>query len=84
VTLTNPDGRSGSLPAALEVVKDPDGNHDCKVDGVDLNQLARAWSSAIGETTYSAASDLDGDGYVGPDDLSVFVKHFAHKPHGCP
>ncbi|HKQ97169.1 MAG TPA: hypothetical protein VJV75_04775, partial [Candidatus Polarisedimenticolia bacterium] len=84
VTLTNPDGRSGSLPAALEVVKDPDGNHDCKVDGLDLNQMARAWSSASGETAYSTAADLDGDGYVGPDDLSVFVKHFAHKPHGCP
>ncbi len=84
VTLTNPDGRSGSLPAGLEVVKDPDGNHDCRVDGVDLNQMARAWSSAIGETNYSTTSDLDGDGYVGPDDLSVFVKYYASKPHGCP
>ncbi|HUD70712.1 MAG TPA: hypothetical protein VMQ62_02015, partial [Dongiaceae bacterium] len=84
LTLTNPDGRSGSLPAALEVVKDPDGNHDCKVDGVDLNRMARAWSSASGESAYDLTSDLDGDGYVGPDDLAVFVKNFAHSPHGCP
>jgi uncharacterized repeat protein (TIGR01451 family) len=84
LTLTNPDGRAGSLPGALEIVKKPDGNNDCKIDGVDLNQIARSWNSASGEAAYAATVDLDGDGYVGPDDLTVFVKYFAEKPYGCP
>ena len=84
LTLTNPDGRSGSLPFALEIVKQPDGNNDCKIDGVDLNQIARSWNSAGGEAAYAATVDFDGDGYVGPDDLTIFVKYFAGRPYGCP
>jgi len=84
LVLTNPDGRSGSLPGALEIVKSPDGNNDCKIDGLDLNQIARSWNSVSGEAAYSITVDLDGDGYVGPDDLTIFVKYFAEKPYGCP
>ena len=84
LTVANPDGRSGSLPAALEIVKKQDANNDCKIDGVDLNQVARSWNSASGEAAYAVTVDLDGDGYVGPDDLTIFIKYFAEKPYGCP
>ncbi|HZM71074.1 MAG TPA: dockerin type I domain-containing protein, partial [Candidatus Cryosericum sp.] len=82
--LTNPDGRAGSRPDALQVVKTPDANGDCKIDGLDLNRLARAWNSASGEPEFFAAVDLDGDGYIGPDELSIFTQYFGLKPPGCP
>jgi hypothetical protein len=84
LTLTNPDGRAGSLPSAFLVVKKSDTNSDCAIDGIDLNDLARAWNTTSGEPAYDAGADLDGDGYVGPDDLSVFIMFFAGRPYGCP
>jgi len=65
-------------------VKTPDSDGDCKIDGVDLNRMARAWNSAAGEAEYDASVDLDGDNYVGPQDLTIFIKYFAHTPPGCP
>ena len=84
LTLTNPDGMAGSLPNALQVVKNPDSDGDCRIDGIDLNRMARAWNTTTGDADYNAAVDLDGDGYVGPDDLAIFIKYFAEKPSGCP
>jgi uncharacterized repeat protein (TIGR01451 family) len=84
VTVTNTDGRAGSLADAIEIVKTPDSDGDCKIDGVDLNRMARAWNSAAGEADYDASVDLDGDNYVGPQDLTIFIKYFAHTPPGCP
>jgi uncharacterized repeat protein (TIGR01451 family) len=84
LTVTNTDGRAGSLADAIEIVKTPDSDGDCKIDGVDLNRMARAWNSAGGEPQYDASVDLDGDGYVGPQDLTIFIKYFAHTPPGCP
>jgi hypothetical protein len=82
--LTNPDGRAGSRPGALQVVKTPDANGDCLIDGLELNRLARAWNSASGEPEFVAAVDLDGDGYIGPDELSIFTQYFGLRPPGCP
>jgi hypothetical protein len=65
-------------------VKSPDANGDCMIDGVDLNRMALAWNSAGGEPEYDATVDLDGDGYIGPDDLVIFSRYFALKPPGCP
>jgi hypothetical protein len=65
-------------------VKNPDTDGDCHIDGVDLNRMARAWNNTSAEPDYNATVDLDGDGYVGPDDLAIFIKYFAHKPAGCP
>ena len=84
VTVTNTDGRAGSLADAIAIVKTPDSDGDCKIDGVDLNRMARAWNSAGGEPDYDSSVDLDGDNYVGPEDLSIFIKYFAHTPPGCP
>jgi uncharacterized repeat protein (TIGR01451 family) len=82
--LTNPGGISGSLPDGIAIVKNPDSDGDCHIDGVDLNRMARAWNTTSAEPDYNATVDLDGDGYVGPDDLAIFIKYFAHKPAGCP
>jgi uncharacterized repeat protein (TIGR01451 family) len=84
LTLTNPDGRAGSLPGAIQIVKSPDANRDCRIDGMDLNMIAQAWNSASGEPNYDAAVDLDGDGFVGPDDLTTFTRYFGLMPGGCP
>jgi uncharacterized repeat protein (TIGR01451 family) len=84
VSLTNPDGHMGSLPNALVVVKKSDVNSDCKTDGIDLNALARSWNDAVSDPGYNSAVDFDGDGYVGPEDLTVFVTQFGKSQPGCP
>jgi uncharacterized repeat protein (TIGR01451 family) len=84
VTLTNPDNKMGSKADALRVVKKSDINNDCRADGVDLNALARAWNDATSDAGYNATVDYDGDGYVGPDDLAIFVMQFGHQMPGCP
>jgi uncharacterized repeat protein (TIGR01451 family) len=77
VAVTNPDGLTGGRPAAIRVVKTPDINRDCRVDGADLNILARAWGAAASEPAYSSGADLDGDGFVGPLDLVILVEYFG-------
>jgi uncharacterized repeat protein (TIGR01451 family) len=84
VTLTNPDNKMGSLADALLVVKKSDVNADCRADGIDLNALARSWNDATSDAGYNAAVDYDGDGYVGPDDLAIFVMQFGYTTPGCP
>ncbi|PYT34930.1 MAG: hypothetical protein DMF52_11600 [Acidobacteria bacterium] len=84
LTLTNPDLGSGSRPGALTVVRTPDINGDCFIDGIDLNAIARAWNTRIGEVGFSAAADLDGDDYVGPDDLTIFTEYFGTQLSACP
>ena len=49
-----------------------------------LNTLARAWNKANSEPGYDTMVDYDGDGYVGPDDLAIFVEQFGHQQPGCP
>jgi uncharacterized repeat protein (TIGR01451 family) len=84
VSVTNPNGHMGSLADALRVVKKSDINTDCKADGIDLNALARSWNDAVGDPGYNPAVDYDGDGYVGPDDLTAFVVQFGKQQPGCP
>jgi len=74
----------GSLADALFVVKKSDINNDCRADGIDLNSLARSWNNANSEPGYNVLVDYDGDGYVGPDDLAIFVEQFGHHQPGCP
>ena len=66
------------------VVKKSDINSDCKSDGIDLNALARSWNSATSDPGYDSAVDFDGDGYVGPVDLTIFVTQFGKPQPGCP
>jgi hypothetical protein len=84
VTVANPDGGIGSRSDAVTVVKSPDINGDCHVDVIDLNALARAWNEEGGESRYTAAADFDGDGYVGPEDLAIFVQYYLRVFPGCP
>jgi uncharacterized repeat protein (TIGR01451 family) len=84
VSVTDPNGDMGSLPNALLVVKKSDVNGDCKADGIDLNALARSWNTTTSDPGYDAAVDFDGDGYVGPVDLTIFVVQFGKSQPGCP
>ena len=84
LTLMNPDGSTTSVSDAMAFVKTPDTNLDCTVDVVDLNAIARAWNASSVEPAYAAASDLDGDSYVGPEDLTIFVKFLGRALPGCP
>lgn len=82
--VTNPDGAIGSRSNSLRVVNAPDINNDCLVDILDLNALARAWNQDAGDARYAPESDLDGDRYVGPEDLAIFVKFLGKTLAGCP
>jgi hypothetical protein len=68
----------------MTLVKTPDTNADCSVDVLDLNAIARSWNASSDEPAYAASSDLDGDSYVGPEDLTIFVKFLGHTLPGCP
>lgn len=84
VTVLNPDLGVGGASEMLAVVKTPDADADCTVDSVDLNTLARAWNQARGDARYTSSVDLDGDDYVGPQDLTIFARYFGHEFTGCP
>lgn len=84
LTLINPDLATTSVSDAVTFVKTPDTNLDCSVDILDLNAIARSWNLNSDEPTYSAAGDLDGDAYVGPEDLTIFVKFLGRPLPGCP
>jgi uncharacterized repeat protein (TIGR01451 family) len=84
VTVTNPDSSSGSRAAALTVVRTADINRDCRIDGGDLNLLARAWNTRRAEPGFNAAAELDGDDYVGPLDLTIFAEYFGQRLAVCP
>ena len=84
LTLINPDGSTTSVSDAMAFVKNPDTNLDCSVDILDLNAIARSWNANSDEPAYAAANDLDGDSYVGPEDLTIFVKFMGHALPGCP
>ena len=84
VTVTNQDGGIGSRSDTVTVVRSPDINRDCHVDVLDLNAFARAWNETTGESRYTDAADFDGDGYVGPEDLAIFVQYYLRVFPGCP
>ena len=84
VTVWNPDGGLGGRTESMTVVKSPDINDDCHVDVIDLNALARAWNEVGGESGYTPDADFDGDGYIGPDDLAIFVQYYLRVFPGCP
>jgi len=84
VTVSNPDLGMGSGTDLLSIVKSPDTDHDCSVNIVDLNALARAWNVKAGEARFSPSVDLDGDDYIGPEDLTIFVTYYGSQLPGCP
>ncbi len=84
LTVTNPDSGSAQRAGALTVVKTPDINRDCVIDGTDLNALARAWNTTSSDPAFNPAADFDGDNYVGPIDLTIFATYFGQRLSGCP
>jgi dockerin type I repeat protein/fibronectin type III domain protein len=84
LTVTNPDGGSGSKVDALVVVKTADTNRDCKVDLLDLNVLARAWNTSTADSAYNAAADLDGNGQIDGNDLTILIKYLGKPLAVCP
>ena len=84
VTVINPDLATGSRSDTLEFIRTPDITADCIVDVMDLNALARSWNETKNDAPYAAEADLDDDGYIGPDDLTIFVKYYAKAFSGCP
>jgi fibronectin type III domain protein/quinohemoprotein amine dehydrogenase alpha subunit-like protein len=84
LTVTNPDLGTGSRSDALSIVRSPDIDGSCVVDVLDLNDFARSWNEASDDSQYIPSADFDGDGYVGPDDLTIFVQYFGRAFSGCP
>jgi hypothetical protein len=83
-TVTNPDLGATGVSGLIAIVRNPDTNADCTVDVLDLNALARAWNLSAGEPGFLASTDLDGDQYVGPEDLTIFVRFLGKPLSGCP
>jgi hypothetical protein len=81
----NPDLGFGADPALLSVLFEPyraDINRDergtlDRVDGSDLTWLAFAYGSLEGEPTYNPDADLDGNGLIDGEDLSLLAPFFA-------
>lgn len=84
VTVSNPDLGMGSGSDLFSIVKSPDTDGDCSVSIVDLNALARAWNVQAGESRFVPSVDLDGDDYIGPEDLTIFVTYYGRQFPGCP
>jgi uncharacterized repeat protein (TIGR01451 family) len=84
VTVTNPDLGSGTKDRALKVVKSPDCNGNCKIDGLDLNTLARSWGKVSTDPGFIPEADMTGDGLIDGEDLDVLANFFGHESAGCP
>jgi hypothetical protein len=84
LAVTNPDGGKGSLASALFVVRTPDINRDCHVDGADLNLIARVFSLSSTDPGFDAAADLDASGQIDGVDLLIWTEYFALALAVCP
>lgn len=82
--VTNPDGGSGSLSDALMVTRNADINRDCLVDGGDLNLIAVTWNSISTDAGFNSAADLDGNGLINGEDMTIFIKYFGTRLSICP
>jgi fibronectin type III domain protein/dockerin type I repeat protein len=84
LTVTNPDGGSGSKAGVLKLARPTDINRDCLIDGNDLNILARAWNTSSSDPGFIAGGDLDGDATIDGDDLAIFTEYFGLRLAVCP
>ncbi len=86
LTVTNPDGGTGSLGSALSlrVVRTPDINRDCRVDSTDLNLIAQIFSKSSADAGFDPATDLDGSGVVDGADLTIWAEYFGLPLAICP
>ncbi len=53
------------------LTKNPDLNHDGRVDIGDVSALGAAYGSAVGSSNFNPAADLNGDGRVDIVDASI-------------
>jgi len=60
-----------------------DCNCDCKIDILDLDALASAWGSSMGDDRYRECVDCDGDGSIGVIDLDIFAGNWGKTYCDC-
>ncbi len=84
LTVTDPGPLSTTLTGAFTVIRTPDVTADCKVNGHDLNTVARAWGTTSTDAGFNPAADLNGDGIVDGYDLSLLAVYFGYRIPHCP
>jgi len=72
-------GHTGGTASAAPAL--PDLTGDGTVDGIDVVRFATAFNSNLGDPRFLAVADLDGDGFVGPDDLAFLAPLYGMS---CP
>lgn len=65
------------LPGDIQLEEDPPVLD--RVDGYDVNEIAKGFGSNIGKPNYNANSDLDGDGTVDGNDLLILGTNHGKK-----
>lgn len=59
-------------------------NHDCRIDGADLEVIANYnYGCSRGETCYSGGADFDGDGYISDDDVEQVSRRLGRVVEDC-
>ena len=59
-------------------------NHDCRIDGADLDVIANYnYGCSVGETCYSYGADFDGDGTVDDDDVEQVSSRLGRVVENC-
>lgn len=80
VTVTNPGGGMGSKPAGFSVkvnVDRVDIDGSSRIDNGDFVRVLVGYPSAVGDSRYSTAIDLDSDGLVNGADLAILFSYFG-------
>ncbi|HKQ60594.1 MAG TPA: hypothetical protein VJS92_04865 [Candidatus Polarisedimenticolaceae bacterium] len=90
ITVTNPNGTSGSKAQVFEVLVNPsrfdvnqsDPATDGRLDGLDTIWLARVFGSQEGGALYDPDLDFDGDGECDGNDLAYLASNFGRCWNG--
>ena len=78
VTASDADGYFVSLTFAMEVrLPSPDFDGNGQVNFADFVRFVGKYGTRLGEDGYDARYDLNGDGVIGADDLSIFAASFG-------
>lgn len=76
---TNYEGETITTETEFTAKLAGDVNNDGKVNYIDLNTLAIAYGSRLGQPAYNAAADFDSDGRVNYMDLFVLAGNYGKK-----
>ena len=78
VTASDADGDFVSLTFTMEVrLPSPDFDGNGQVNFADFIGFVGKYGTRLGEDGYDARYDLNGDGVIGADDLSIFAASFG-------